>query len=504
MATTAVIGLSTGKRLLSSSFICSDLSEKFSLSDHLVAHYQYSPGKNVITAKKTTNYSSSLSSSSSSSSNRQSQSVNALKECLDTVSAPSGPELWFDETEVESSELEDSVDAVLLLQKSMLEKQWNLSAEKKVLSGKAKEKTRKKMSVVCSRTSARQRRLSNRKNLKGTDSSLVLASIFKDLHLNSYKGYGKGTLSKKFLSHAEVVFLSKMVQAGISIENHKSSMQERLGYEPTDQQLATSLDISNYELQTKLLDSYRAREKLAQNNVRLVISIAKKYENKGSPMADLVQGGLAGLMRGIEKFDPSKGCRFTTYAYWWILQGVKKAYIETSRVMTLPAYMHTRLGLIKKAKIKLEEQNVDPTIENIATFLNMTERKVRNASRVVSKVYSFDRDPFHSLNGSPGPTYHSYIADPNPDNNPWLKIAKDELKDKVNSLMNKVLNEREREIIRLYYGFNKQQSLTWEEISKRMGISRERARQIGLISLRKLKIIAKKRKLYQYMLETVE
>nr|AKC88644.1 sigma factor [Pelargonium myrrhifolium] len=503
MATTAVIGLSTGKRLLSSSFICSDLSEKFSLSDHLVAHYQYSPGKNVITAKKTTNYSSSLSSSSSSS-NRQSQSVNALKECLDTVLAPSGPEPWFDETEVESSELEDSVEAVLLLQKSMLEKQWNLSAEKKVLTGKAKEKTRKKMSVVCSRTSARQRRLSSRKKFKGSDNSLVVASIIKDLHLSSYKGYGKGTLTKKFLSHADVLCLAKMVQDGISIEKHKSSMQEKLGYEPTDQQLATSLDISISELQTKFFDSYMAREKLAQNNVRLVISIAKKYENKGSQMADLVQGGLVGLMRGIEKFDPSKGCRFSTYAYWWILQGVKKAYIETSRALTLPAYMHNRLGLIKKAKIKLKEQKVDPTIENIAALLNMTERKVRNALRVDSTVYSFDRSPFRNLNGTPGPTYHSYIADPNPDNNPWHKIEEDELKDKVNSLMNKVLNEREREIIRLYYGFNKQRCLTWEEISKLMGISRERARQIGLVSLGKLKIMAKKRKLHQYMLETVE
>nr|AKC88647.1 sigma factor [Pelargonium transvaalense] len=498
MATTAVIGLSTGKRLLSSSFICSDLSEKFSLSDHLLAHYQYSPGKNVITAKKTTNYRSSLSSSK-----RQSQSVNALKECLDTVSAPSNPKPWFDETEEESSELKDSVDAVLLLQKSMLEKQWNLSAKRKVLSDEAKKRTRKKMSVVCSGMSARQRRLSSRKKVNGTDSSVARASTSKDLLLDRYKGYGKGTLRKKFLTHAEVVSLSKLVQAGISIDKHKSSLQEKLGYEPTDRQVAMSLDISNSELQTKLFDSYWAREKLATSNVRLVISIAKKYENKGSQMADLVQGGLVGLRRGIEKFDASKGCRFSTYAYWWIHQGVKKAYIETSRILTMPAYMHERLGLIKKAKIKLKEQGVDPSVENIASFLNMTERKVKNASRVISTVYSFDREPFHNRSGIPGPTYHSYIADPNPDNNPWLRVEEEELKKEVNNLMNMVLDERQREIIRLYYGFNDRLPLSWEEISKRMGISRERTRQIGLVSLGKLKIIAKKRDLLA-MLEIVE
>nr|AKC88648.1 sigma factor [Pelargonium x hortorum] len=485
MATTAVIGLSTGKRLLSSSFICSDLSDKFSLSDHILAHYQYSPGKNVITAKKTSNSRSSLSSSK-----RQSQSVNALKQCLDTVSAPSDPKPRFDETEEESSELKDSVDAVLLLQKSMLEKQWNLSAKK----------TRKKMSVVCSGMSARQRRLSGRKKVNGMDSSVARASTSNDLLLDRY---GKGTLRKKYLTHAELVSLSKLVQAGISINKHKSSLQEKLGYEPTDRQVAMSLDISSSELHTKLFDSYRAREKIAKSNVRLVISIAKNYEGKGGQMGCLVQGGLAGLMRGIEKFDPSQRCRFSTYAYWWIRQGVKKAFIETSRFITLPAYMEQRLGKINKAKIELIEQGVDPSIKNIASFLNMTVKKVENASKVIYTVYSFDREPFRNMSAIPGPTYHSYIADPNLDNDPWLKVEEAEFKDEVNNLMNMVLNEREREIIRLYYGFNNLMPLTWEEIGKRMGISRERARQIGLVSLGKLKIMAKKRDL-QAMLEIVE
>nr|AKC88636.1 sigma factor [Pelargonium australe] len=490
MATTAVIGLSTGKRLLSSSFICSDLSEKLSLSDHLLAHYQYSPGKNVITAKKTTNYSSSLSSSSS---NRQSQSVKALKECLDTVSSPSSPKPWFhDEIEEESSELEDSVDAILLLQKSMLEKQWNLSAERTVLTDEVKENTRKKKSVICSGTSARQRRLSSKRKVTGTDSSVARASTSKDLRMNCYKGYGKGSPSKKYLSQAEVVHLSKIVQSGSSIDKHKLSLMDKLGYEPSDQQLAMSLDISNYELQKKLHYSNMAREKLATSNVRLVASIAKLYEDKGCEMADLVQGGIHGLMRGIEKFDGSKGYKFSTYVYWWIRQGIRRAYLQTLRP-SVPYYLHERLGLISKAKIRLKERGVNPSIENIAAYLKMTEKKVRNATRVLTTVYTFDTEPFPNTTGIPRHTYHSYIADPSLDNDPWHQFEEETLKKEVHNIINTVLNEREKEIISLYYGLHGRQSLSWQDISRQMGVSRERARQIGHVALGKIKIIAKKR-----------
>nr|AKC88640.1 sigma factor [Pelargonium echinatum] len=491
MATTAVIGLSTGKRLLSSSFICSDLSEKFLLSDHLLAHYQYSPGKNVITAKKTTNYSSSLSSSSS---NRQSQSVNALKECVDTVSAPSSPKPWLhDEIEEESSELDDSVDAVLLLQKSMLEKQWNLSGERTVLTDEVKENTKKKNSVIRSGTSARKRRLSSRIKVTRMDSSVARASTSQDLCLNRYKGYGKGTLSKKCLSQAEVVHLSKMVQAGISVDKQKLSLKDKLGYEPSDQQLAMYLDISYNELQRKLFDSYTARDILATSNIRLVVSIAKRYENKGSDMADLVQGGLKGLMRGIEKFDGSKGCRFSTYVYWWIRQGVKRAYVQTSGPEILPYYLHERLGKIHKAKIRLKERGVNPSIENIAADLKMTEKKVRNATRVITRVYSFDSEPFTNTTGVPGHTYHSYIADTNPDNDPWRRWEEETLQKEVFNIIDTALSEREKEIISLYYGLHGRQSLSWQEIGKRMGVSRERVRQIGHVALEKVKIIVKKK-----------
>nr|AKC88634.1 sigma factor [Monsonia emarginata] len=491
MSTTAVIGLSAGKRLLTTSFFCYDVNDKFSVvSDHVLSNYQHAPAMSVITAKKSSNYGPSFPSS-----NRHKQSVNALKECLDTVSIPSTAEQWpqtSEEIEDENSEMEYSVEALLLLQKSMLEKQWNLSTG---------QKTRKKVSVVCSGTSARQRRISSKRKVTGKSGSLSqivtseqLKAIINPEIRNRFQGYGKGTVSNQRLSHEDVVRLSKKIQVGLSIDKHRLRLEERLGHEPSDKQLAMYLKISTVELQIKLLESSMAREKLATSNIRLVISIAKKYENMGGDMDDLVQGGLIGLMHGIERFDSTKGCRLSTYVYWWIRQGVSKALNENSTTMKLPSHLYERLNLIREATAKLQEQGITPSVKNIAKCLNMTEKKVKNGTMAMKKIISLDREAFPSLNGIPGDTMHNYFADPRPEHDPWYAVQKWALKEEINKILNIALGEREREIIILYYGLNGE-SLTWEEISKRMGLSRERVRQVGLVALEKLKHAARKRKL---------
>ncbi|PQM39496.1 RNA polymerase sigma factor sigA [Prunus yedoensis var. nudiflora] len=436
MATAAVIGLSTGKRLLNSSFYYSDITEKlFHLNDHHgFLHCHFSSTKNVVTARKPSNCSSRFPSS-----NQPQQSIRALKEHVHTASAPSSAtQQWFQELndlEEESSDLEYSMEALLLLQKSMLEKQWNLSFEKKVLRDSTSKTTDKKIPVTCS----------------------------------------GGVLSEDLLTHTEVVHLSKKIKVGLSVEEHKSRLKERLGCEPSDEQLATSLRISGAQLQSKLIECSLAREKLAMSNVRLVMSIAQRYDNMGAEMADLIQGGLIGLLRGIEKFDSSKGFKISTYVYWWIRQST----VENSRTLRLPTHLHERLGLIRNAKIRLEEKGITPSIDRIAESLNMSKKKVRNATEAISKVFSLDRDAFPSLNGLPGETHHSYIADNRLENIPWHGVDAWALKEEVNKLINIMLGEREREIIRLYYGLENE-CLTWEDISKRIGLSRERVRQVGL------------------------
>ncbi|KAJ7949928.1 RNA polymerase sigma factor [Quillaja saponaria] len=515
MATAAVIGLSAGKRLLRSSYYYSDLTDKLPhVNEHGLTIYQIASTKNVIVSRRTSNYDPSFPSS-----NRKTQPIKAVEEHVDTASANATTKPLIEKSnnlEEETSDLGYSVEALLLLQKSMLEKQWNLSFEREVLLDYSRrEKIHKKMSVTCSGVSARQRRMgTKRKNLNKNGATMIQScatsqlksKISPELLQNRLKGYVKGVVSEELLSHAEVVRLSKKIKIGLSLEEHKSRLKEKIGCEPSDDQLATSLSISCTELRAKMIECSLAREKLTMSNVRLVMSIAQRYDNMGAEMADLVQGGLIGLLHGIEKFDSSKGFKISTYVYWWIRQGVSRALVENSRTLRMPTHMHERLALIRSAKARLEERGINPSVDRIAESLNMSQKKVRNATEATSKVFSLDREAFPSLNGLPGETHHSvsvllYILPDNRlENIPWNVVDEWALKDEVNKLITVSLAEREREIIRLYYGLDKE-CLTWEDISKRIGLSRERVRQVGLVALEKLKHAARKNEIEAMLLK---
>lgn len=226
--TAAVIGLSAGKRLLSSSFYYSDLTDKLPyVNDIGLAAHQVTPTKNAITAKKSSNFSPSFPS------NRPGQSIKAIKEHVDTASAPSTTEPWVQISDYLDDDIVDtdcSVDALLLLQKSMLEKQWNLSFEQTAITDAPRGKTHKKIPVTCSGISARHRRISTRrKNLSHnsfvtrSSSSRQQASIVSpELLQNRMKGYVKGVISEDLLTHAEVVRLSKKIKTGLSLDDLKS------------------------------------------------------------------------------------------------------------------------------------------------------------------------------------------------------------------------------------------------------------------------------------------
>ncbi|EXB29118.1 RNA polymerase sigma factor rpoD [Morus notabilis] len=501
MATAAVIGLgsttTTGKRVVfSSSSYYSDGSEK--LSSFLnMDHSQFtftSANYHLILSRKSSNY------TTPSSRNHQRSIRRALKEHLHASSAPpwlheaAGRDYDDDEDDIEEEEEEEeeeegeggeggeeeeeggggessaalghSVDALLLLQKSMLEKQWNLSfngRRKPVMSTTQTSSTdynNNKPVVTCSGVSARHRR--KRASARNTPRTPAVTPT-STRSTNDFKGYLKGVVGADLLTHAEVVRLSKKIKIGLSLEDHKSRLRERLGCEPSDKQLATSLRISRAELHSKMIESSLAREKLAMSNVRLVMSIAQRYDNMGAEMADLVQG-------------------------------VSRALVENSRTLRLPTHLHERLSSIRNAKIRLQEKGITPSIDRIAECLNMSKKKVRNATEAISKVFSLDREAFPSLNGLPGETHHSYIADNCSENIPWHGVDEWALKEEVNKLINTTLGERETDIIRLYYGLDNE-CLTWEDISKRIGLSRERVRQVGLVALEKLKHAARRKQM---------
>ncbi|XP_076955646.1 RNA polymerase sigma factor sigA-like [Bidens hawaiensis] len=484
MVTTAVIGL----RALGSSSYYSDITETLSSSNDI--GFISAPIKNVITAKRSSTYGHGFVSKRH---NQDKRYVRALKQHVDTGSDSLTIEKWIkgiEELEEEDFDQEFSIDVLLLLQKSLLEKQWNLSTESALTKVKPNEESSKRVVVSDSVKSARRRRLDS-KNEAGANKQLkfVISSELLRIHA-----------SDRLLTHDEVAVLSKKIKTGQRLEKWKSRLKEKLGCEPSEAQLAVSMKISRAELQRKQIECKLAREKLAMSNIRLVMSVAQKYANMGVEIGDLIQGGVIGLLRGIEKYDSSRGFKISTYVFWWIRQGVSKALIENSRTLRVPTHIHERLSAIRHAKAKLEEKGIAPSIENIAESLNISTKKILNATGAKCKVFSLDRPVSPSLNGLPGQTFHSYMADDHVENNPWHGVDNLALKDEMNKLMATTLREREREIIRLYYGLNNE-FLSWEDISRRMGLSRERVRQIGLVALEKLKNAARKTNLEAMLVE---
>ncbi|KAI7749326.1 hypothetical protein M8C21_023661, partial [Ambrosia artemisiifolia] len=466
-----IVGLRAGERLLGSSSYYSEVCEKLSCSSNI--GFIFVPTTSSIISKKSRNYSHSLVNK------RDTHPTRAVKEHVDTAIDSSSSDQWvqrFDYLDEEVADHEIAVDALLLLHKSLLEKQWTLSTEETTTT----EKNSKKV-VTGSGISARRRRL-NAQNKTSVQScsrnqdggNKKLRSIISPELLQNYqKAYLKGVKNETLLTHSEVVALSEKIKIGLQLEEEKSSLKERLGTDPSEKQLADFLKISQVDLQTKQMECTLAREKLTLSNIRLVMSVAQKYKHMGADMSDLIQGGLIGLLRGIEKYDSSRGHKISTYVYWWIRQGVTRTFFENSKTLRLPTHLHERLSAIRGAKAKLERKGITPSIDKIAESLHMSRKKVTNATEAVCKVFSLDKEAFPSLNGLPGDTLHSYIADDCPDNDPWHGVDEGALKEEVRNLIKKTLD------------------LNICITCAMKGLSRERVRQVGLVALEKLKHAAR-------------
>ncbi|GJZ03794.1 RNA polymerase sigma factor sigA-like protein [Tanacetum coccineum] len=175
-------------------------------------------------------------------------------------------------------------------------------------------------------------------------------------------------------------------------------LKKKLGSEPSEEQLATSMRISRTNLRTIQIECTLARQKLTLSNVRLVMSIAQRYDNMGAQMTDLIQGGLIGLLRGIERYDSSRGFKMSTYVYWWIRQGVSRALMENSRIQRLPTHLHERQSAIRNAKVKLEEQGITPSIDAITKVFSLDRRANGHLGQTLDTVSPMSALPLNAIN----------------------------------------------------------------------------------------------------------
>lgn len=283
------------------------------------------------------------------------------------------------------------------------------------------------------------------------------------------------------LTHEQEITYGKQVQQMMTLQEKKETLEKQIGYPLTEQAFAQQVQLSEAEVHRIFARGQRAKKKMIEANLRLVVSVAKKYQKRNVEFLDLIQEGTLGLERGVEKFDPTRGYKFSTYSYWWIRQGITRAIASQSRTIRLPVHITEKLNALKKTRQALtQELGRKPTKQELAAALEIDQHSLEN-------LINQSRTPL-SLNQKFGREENTELqhlieaTDANPDESLDQTLLKDRLQVVLSHL-----SDREREIIELRFGLADGQAKSLQQIGNLQNLSRERVRQLQGKAMRKLR-----------------
>lgn len=361
-----------------------------------------------------------------------------------------------------------------------------LEIEIKVRSGRLQERRSKKRGVSKSKMIIQQA-----PSLKIVDMRRKLNEDYDPN--NSLRLFLSRSNTRQLLTAKEEAKLFVLIQDLSRLEEVKRKLQSQFGREVTLIEWAEAVGLSCLVLQSKIYLGNSSREKMTCANFRLVVHVAKHYQGLGISLQDLLQEGSKGLMRSIDKFKPQPGCRFSTYAYWWIRQSIRKAIFQNSRTIRLPENVHSLLQQVKTAEKQLiQESYQPPTDEELASRMGITAEKLKSLLNSTRKPLSLQRQVWPDQDT----TFEEITADTGAER-PDECVAKQLMRQHVQNFLN-ILSSREKRIIQLRFGIGGGKRKSLEQIGTIFGISKERVRQIEGHSLHKLRMCSSSQGLEAY------